>query len=416
MAIVMSRSSAGSGFFRAVCQLPRVAMESTTKRAIPPLPQDHLPMNQATQGVVTGSPEDLGHQVSMPGAWLHERQEQSVLETLEESALNMMSWTLFCCCAHMGMKAWTRFPGLTAIFASGTWKRGTNDVVTIGRISEDGYSTLCRGLRVDVEPAALNETEQGAGQDYLPIDSCPSNRHLRGSTTTMHNQRCEPVTVGNVATNDRDPAKTTTLDVVCRDKLELTFGLVASSNADDTTSDVDESGSEDGYDGTEDEGLYGVGTKRAEISPLEEKDEYRVLGRRQDSTLSDTGCPPSLRRARSTGLLRNKHDIFDDDDNEDSYWTEQVNARLSGERDSRRASYRYGWSDVAPWPREGREDETDNWRTRNSQVTQFAVPKKTSDGGQRQTDSDSTKLRRHSSPTLNVDASHSHGASRYVYA
>ncbi|KAG8220517.1 hypothetical protein J3R82DRAFT_3220 [Butyriboletus roseoflavus] len=423
LAIVVSHcSSTGSGSFRALCRSPRVAVESTTNSH--ERPQGGLPIDGATQRVVSRAPEDVGHQASMPGAWLHERQEQNMLETLEESVFNTMSWTLFCSCAPMGIKAWVSFPGLTAIFTSDAWNRGSNNVVTIRRISEHGPLTVCRGLglnKLDLDagvstPVALDKSEHGTLQ---PIESCLAIRNLRGSITRMHNRRCGPVAINNVAPMDRDPTRTTTLEVVCGDKVGLTFGLVGSSNVDhflcqeDTTSDVDDSGGDDRYDGTEDEGLFGVGTHRADTSQLEGKDGYRVLGRRQDGTLSDTGCPPSLRRVRSTGHLGKKHDIFDDDDgrpSDDPYWTEQVNARLSGERDPRRISCRYGWSDVASRPREGREDETDNWRTRSSQVTQFSAPKIKSDAGQCQGNSDGIKLRRYSSPPLNVDASHTHRA------
>lgn len=314
-------------------------------------------MDEATRRVVVGTPEDVDREASMPGAWLHERQQQSILETLDESVSDTMPWTLFYSRAQMRTKAWAHFPGLTSIFATlDPWNRSSDDVVIIERKS-------------DVDPVS---------------------------------------------------AQTTTLAIVRRDEIGLTFTLVASSSADrllcqeDISSDVDESASGDGSDGTEDERLFGVGTQHANISTLKKKDEYRVLSRRKDGALSDTGRPLSLRRARGSGYLWKKRDIFDDGTGDDSYWTEQVNARLSGERGPRRASGRYGRSDVSSWDREEREDETDNWHIRSSQVTDFAVPERTSDAVQCQVDSDSTKLRRHSSPPLNVDASLSDRAGRYV--
>lgn len=399
-------------------------MESSTnfgERMIRSLPQElHLSIDVATQRAVVGTPEDVGHRVSMPGAWLYERQEQSMFETFEESVFDAMAWTLFCSCVQIRMKTWAHLSGLTSIFgALDPCNRGPNDVAVIERKSEDGCLPVCRGLNAGVlTPAALHGSEQpGATQDHLPTESGLSMESLRGSTTTMLNRRCEPLVVGDVATKDPDLARTTTLDVVCGDTIGSAFSLVASSNADrllcqeDISFDVGECASEDG--------LFGIGTQCADISALKRKDEYRILGRRQDGALSDTGCPPSRRRAHSSGNLWKKRDVLDDGDertSDDSYWAEQVNARLSSEGSSRRASCRYSWSDSSSWPREGREDETNSWRTRSSQVTHFAAPKKTSDAVRCQADSDSTKLRRYSSAPLNTDASLSHHAGRYVYA
>ncbi|KAH0828964.1 hypothetical protein J3R83DRAFT_2393 [Lanmaoa asiatica] len=399
LAIVVSRcSSTGSTSTRATCRSPRVAVDSTTssgERVIRPLPQDHPPTNEATQRIVTGIPEDVDHRASMPGAWLHER--QNMVETLEESVPYTIPWILFYFYAQMGMKAWAHFPGTSIFTAPDPLNRNSTDVVVVRRESEGGCSPVCQGLGLNESdldpgvstPAAFNGTEQGAAQDRLLTEAGLS---LRGSITAMHDRRCEPLAIGDVATKVPDFAWTTTLHdrLLCQE---------------DTPSEADESAS-----GTEDEGLFDIGTRRTDISGLEGKDECRVLGRHQDDALSDTGCPPPLRRACSTGYLWKKRDIFDDDDegpSDDSYWTEQVNARLSGERVSRRATCRYGWPDVSSWPREGREDETDNWRTRNPQKTSGAV--------QSHANSDNTKLRRYSSPPLNVDTSLSHPAGRYVY-
>lgn len=429
LAIIISCcASKGSGSARTMCLPPRVAVESSTypgDRMIRTLPQEHLPTDEVTQRVVVaGTPEDVGHQASMPGAWLHERLEQSMQETLEESVFDTMSWMPFCSCLQlMGMKAWAHFPGLTSIFgALDPWNRGSNDVVIIERKSEDGCSPVCQGLDAGNSiPVALHGNEQqGAAPDHLPSESGLSIENLRGSATIMRNRRCEPLAIGDVATKDPDPARTTTLDVVCGDAIGLTFALVASSNTErflcheDISFDVDESPSEDGSN----EGSFGVGTQCGDMAASERKDEYRILGRRQDGALSGTSCPPPLRRTRSSGYLWKRRDVFDDDDEgtgDDSYWTEQVNARLFGDRDSGRASCRHSWSDASSWPQEGREDETDNWRTRSSQDTHFAAPKGTSDTVRCQADSDSTKLRRHSSVPLDADPSLSHRAGRYVY-
>ena len=354
----------------------------------------------------------------MPGAWLRERWEQSTLETLEESGLGTIPWTLFHVCARMGIKAWAHVSGLTCISTiSDPLNRSSNDAVTI---SEDGRSPVYQGLGLDafdldagVSIAVLDETEQlGVAPDLLLSEGGPHPGNLREPTTGMHSRRCEPPTTGGVAIRDLDPAQMTTLDVVCGDEVGLALALVAPGNTAreshqedmDMSLDGGESASEDGPD----EGLFGFGSR----SPLEKKDAYRVLGRQQDGALSDTGCPFSLRRARSVGYLREKRDVSDDDDEgtgDDFYWTEQVNARLSGERDVRLAP----GSDGCSWPREGREDESDNWRTRSSQV--FAAREETSDAVQCQVDSNSTKLRRYSSPPLNVNASLSDRAGRYVY-
>jgi hypothetical protein len=399
LAVVASRSSSVARApysTRTVCRRPTVAVDAMTnsgERLIRPLPRDYLPTDEATKSLVD-APEVVDHQTSMPGAWLHGPQEQSTLETLEESVLDTMPWTLFRSCTQMGNKIWAHVSGLTCISAaSDPLNRGSNDVVTLGRESEDGFP-VCQGLGLsafdlDAATAVLIETEQlGVAPDRLPSECGPSHE----STTGMHDRRGPPA-MGGVAIRDLDPARMTMPDVVRGDKIGLTLASVASSNTADM-SHGGESASED----VSDEGLFGVGSR----PPLERKDAYRVLGRQQDGALSDTGCPFSPRRARSAGYLRNKRDTFNDDDEgtgDDFYWTEQVDARLSGERDSCPA---LGWSGP-------REDESDNWRAR-SQV--FAAREETSDA----VDSSSTKLRRYSSPPVNVNASLSHRAGRYVYA
>ena len=404
MAIVVPRSSsvarARSYCARIACRPPAVAvdiMSNSGERVIRPDSRDSLATDEAIPSLVADIPEVVHRQEFMPGAWLHERREQSTLETLEESILDRMPWILFRSCAQMGVKSWAHVSGFTSIIAA--LNRGSNDLVTIGRKSEDARFPVCQGLDAsDLDAgvsttAVLNETEQlGVAPDRLPSELSPSPENLGESTMEMHNRRCELPAMGGVAIRDPDSV---------------------SSNADreDMSLDGDESASEDGSDG----GLSGISSHRGDISPLDRKDVYRVLGRQQDNALSDTGCPFSLRRARSTGHLSNTRDVFDDDDEGtggDFYWTEQVNARLSGERDFRPAQAPVR-SDGCSWPREGREDESDNWRTRSSQV--FGAREEPSDALQCQVDSNSTKLRRYSSPPLSANASVSDRAGRYVY-
>ena len=369
-------------------------MSNSGERVIRPDSRDSLATDEATPSLVADIPEVVHRQEFMPGAWLYEHREQSTLETLEESVLNRMQWTLLRSCAQMGIKAWAHVSGFTSIIAA--LNRGSNDMVAIGRKSEDARFPVYRGLDasdLDVGVSTivvLDETEQlSVAPDLLPSELGPSPENLGESTMEMHNRRCELPAMGGVAIRDLDPV---------------------SSNADreDMSLDGDESASEDGSNG----GLFGL---RADILPLDRKDAYRVLGRRQDGALSDAGCPFSLRRARSTGHLSNTRDVFDDDDDatgDDFYWTEQVNARLSGERDFRPAQAP-ARSDGCSWPREGREDVSDNWRTRSSQA--FGAREEPSDALQCQVDSNSTKLRRYSSPPLSANASVSDRAGRYVY-
>ncbi|KAF8557904.1 hypothetical protein OG21DRAFT_1481909 [Imleria badia] len=375
---------------RAVCRLSGVAVDATTsERGIRRLLWDRLAVHEVAE-----THDQVGHRASMPGAWLVERREQSMLDRLEESVLEAMSGTLFQSCALMGIMAWVHFFGLTEMLAAlDPLDRGSNGVVTIGRQPKDGRSPGVNESGLDAGASTsvmLDETKLlGA-----PLDSESSLiKHVRDSTMVVHDRRA-PLAISDVVVKQPGSARMATLDVVSGDQNVL---LVASSNADrgsyqeDVSSDGDASPNEDGSD----EGLFGIGTRRADV--------YRDLGRRQDGALSDTGYARTLRRARSTGYLWLKRDISDDDDEgtgDDSYWTEQVNARLSGKRDTRHEPCRYGLTDGSSWPREGREDGTDNWRTRSSQIIHVAA----------QVDDNSTKLRRYSSPSLSVNASLSHRA------
>lgn len=355
LAIVVSRSS-------------NTEMARSISTRTRPLPQDRPSIEDGIQSLLAGITEDVDHLASMPGAWLHERRKQNTFETRPEPVFDMMAWRIIYSCAQ---EAWTLFPGATLTFtASGPLDHDSSDIVTVERTFDDGDSLACQG-------SGSNEVDLDAGIPFPVVDCSPSESSLsiqnpRESTTVMDN-RHESSTTGDVAIKDLDSAQTTIPDTIREDG--LTFALVASSDADrvlcqdDTSSDSDESASGNQTDGTEGEGLFGIGAQRPDISALEREDEYRALGRRQDGALSDTGCPLLLRRVRSTGYLSRRRDVFNDGD--DSYWTEQVNARLS--------PCRYGWSEVSSWPPEGREDETDNWRIRNSQVTNSAESEKASD-------------------------------------
>ena len=378
---------------RAMYRLSRVAIDATTsEHMVRRLLLEHLAGHGGAD-----TRKEVGRRVTILGARLVERREQSMLE---EPVLHPMSASLFHSFLRMGIKAWVDFSGLTKIFVTlDLLKRGSNGVVTIGRQSKDSRSPEVNESDLDVGasfsmPMALDGTKQsGVPPDWLTSEF-RLIKHVRDSTLVMLNRRCEPLAIGDVAINEPDPARIATPDVARGDQNGLP---VASSNPDHGSyqevmpSDGDASASEDGSD----RALLGMGTQHA--------DGYRVLGRWQDRALSDTGYARRPGRARSAGHLRREHDMSDDDDEtgDDSYWAEQVNARLSGEQDTPHAPCRYGWTDGSSWPREGREDETDNWRMQSPQVTHVAA----------QVDDNGTKVRRYSSPQ---NASFSHRAGRYV--
>lgn len=402
---------APSTSIRRIHRLPTVAAHANLgKRVTRPLPQDHLSVKNGTQSPTPGIAEDV-HRPSMPGAWLHERRKQNMFDTHPEPVSGMAPWTLICVCA------WARFLGTAWTFAaSDPLDCNSNDVVAVRTLVNEA-SPVCQGPGSNkvnrvagiTTPAVLD----GAIVNCLPSQYVLSTRSRRGSDMAS----CDPSSTGNPVIKDH--GQTTILDAVRQEKIGLPLSLVASTHADrvlcqevlSQASDCDESSRGGRTEVTEDEDLFGISTQCPGTLPLERKDEYRALGRRQDGALTGTGCPLSLRRAHSTGYLWRKRDIFDDGDDvasDDSYWSEQVNARLSGVQ-----PHRYNSSDVSLWPQEGREDETDNWRIRDLHVTRSTAPEEETDVQQ---NSGSSKLCPRSSPPLSANVSLSGRAGRCVYS
>ena len=326
----------------------------------------------------------------MPGAWLLESRKQYTFETLSEPIFDKILLKRVCFWAQ---KVWSRFPGATLISAaSGPLDRDPNDVATTGRASENDGSL--QGPRSDESRLDASIMLNGTEVNCLLVESGPSVGNRSRLSTEMANRHA-PSTTDDVTTQDLDSAQTATLDVVHEGEI----GSVAPNSAnpilreEDTSLNGDERGAEDRIDGIEDEGAFGAGIQHSGISLSERMAAYRAVGR-QESALSNTRCSLPLRRAHS---IERDRDVSHEGD-DDSYWTEQVSARLCDVR-----PYRYGFSEFSPWPREGREGESDNWRVRHSSVASFVA----SDG--------ETKYRRHSSPPVSVNASLADRAGRYVY-
>ena len=326
-----------------------------------PLLRDQNEMRHLIMGVHG----DVDIRVSMPGAWHHECRMQN---TLDISTDMTVLWFVLDCAR------W-----LSGMAPSGALIHKPNYEMTVVQTFENNNSLMCQGLDANTTTPALDYVESG-----------PSDVNPHKSAT-----RCEPPTISDVAIKD--------LDTPREDGIESIFTQVASADAIHLLcQDLDrgDSTSEDRTDGTEDQGLISIDTRRPDISTLSRTDDFRVLSRRQDGTLSDTGYPLPHRRSYSAGR---KHDILDEEvSDDDSYWTEQVNSRLSSPRMWR---YGYGWSDVSLWPREGRGDKCANWRARHGVATRGAPSEKAT--------------RRHSSQPINMNASTealSEHASEYVLA
>ncbi|KAI9573280.1 hypothetical protein HD554DRAFT_2035660 [Boletus coccyginus] len=232
--------------------------------------QEQLPMHGVTLSLVFEIIEAVGRQASMPGAWFHEQ------NMLEESILDTVPRLLYRACAQMEEKTWAHLSGLTFIFTA--LNHSSDDVVTVGRKSQDGRFPVCQGPGLDEfdldVPTAINETEElNATSDRLPFEFDVHIRNPRESNTATHGRRYGLSAMGDVTT----PTPVTTLDIVLA--------------------------SEDGSDGS----LFGIGTRGTGGSPLERQEGCRDLGGRQGGALPDTGSPLLLRRARNeTG--------------DDSYW------------------------------------------------------------------------------------------------
>lgn len=395
LAMVALHSRVLSLSTRAVCRLSRVAVDSSVnsgERTIRCLSWDTL----ARHEVAADTHDEVGRRTSMPGAWFHEGQKHTSM--LEESALDTMPWTLFRTCAQlMDIKPLVHFPVLTWIFASSDLlNHDSNDEVTIGRHSDNDCSPRLNAFDSNAGPlmrVAGNRPEQlGVYPARLPSGVGDPIKKFPDVTPAMHSQIRELSAIGDVAVKDAHPL----MLQVYGDKVYthvMSSNVGGGSSREDVSSDGDEGSSEDGE-------LF-----NARLAD-ERKGVYHVPDQPQDGALPDPG-PRSHRRARSTGYR--KRDVSDDDDDEgtgdisDSYWTEQVHARLSGKQNSHRAPCGHGWTDGSSWPPEEREDESDNWRTRNSHVTQVSAPEQCQ-----------VKLRRYSSPPLNVNASLSHRVGRYV--
>ncbi|KAF8131886.1 hypothetical protein EV363DRAFT_1329424 [Boletus edulis] len=381
---------------------------------------DPFAICEAAQDLVLDTNEEVGYRTSMPRAWLHERPGQDAYDTFKRSVLTVIPWSHFYSCIQMGVRARAYFSGPTSSFGVlDHLDRGANDVIITRR---DDHSPVSNGFDLDdgvLTPAVLNGTRQsgttpdrdvaaigrpgdghssvsnefdldaaGSAPDHVSSEFGLSTRNLRGSAMTMDNRCLEPSAMRDVAVKKPDHPQMTALDI------KLAFTLVASTHVDrgshqkNPSFDGDESASKDGSDGE-----------------LWRTDDVNGEWRRQDGALSETECPLSLRRARSTGCLWRRREVFDDDGDSDS--TEQFNARLSNERESREVPCRNGWSGGSSWQREGREDETDNWRMRIPRVTQST--KEMSGARQCRIDNNSTKSRRYSSPPPNTND----GADRY---
>ncbi|KAG6382146.1 hypothetical protein JVT61DRAFT_790 [Boletus reticuloceps] len=399
---------------------------------------DPFAICEAAQDLVLDTYEEVGYRTSMPGAWLHERPGQDAHDTFKKSVLTVIPWSHFYSCIQMGVRARAYFSGPTSSFGvldhldrgasdviitgrddhspvsngfdlddgvltpavlNGTRQSGTTpdrDVAAIGRPG-DGHSSVSNEFDLDagvLTPAMLNGTEQaGSAPDHGPSEFGLSTRNLRGSAMPMDNRCLEPSAMCDVAVKEPDHPQMTALDVASEDQIGLAFTLVASTHVDrashqkNASFDGDESASKDRSDGE----LFDIGTWCA--------DDGNGEWRRQDGALSETECPLSLRRARSTGCLWRRRHVFDDDGDSDS--TEQFNARLSNDRESREVPCRNGWPGESSWQREGREDETDNWRMRIPRVTQS--PKEMSGARQCRIDNNSTKSCRYLSPPPNAN-------------
>jgi hypothetical protein len=164
--------------------------------------------------------------------------------------------------------------------------------------------------------------------------------------------------------------------------------------------------------GSECEDVSDSDSQGVEVALPEKRYEHSVLGRRTAS-LDATVTP--LRRARSMGYLLKKRELSDDNEvgGGDTFWADQVDARLSGRQDiyqaPRRSEQRYSSCDPF-WYQGGREDDVDNWRERHPQDTYIGNENPISDKpGQdeylgTQIEEGGTRERRYSMPPLKFDS------------
>lgn len=165
------------------------------ERAIRYLPWHHRPEIQEASRCLVDDPRWVSHRAPVPCPRLLERQEQSALM---ESVVDTMSWTLF---AQMGIKTWTHFPCLTLSFdVLDPLDRGSGDVVTFGRGSEEACSPEMDGFDFDggiSTPAAPNGAEiSSAALNRIHSEPDLSVGH---SIMAMHNRHRGPLAICDVA-------------------------------------------------------------------------------------------------------------------------------------------------------------------------------------------------------------------------
>ncbi|KAG9312330.1 hypothetical protein JVU11DRAFT_7646 [Chiua virens] len=343
------------------------------KRRIGSSAKEHLSTYEV-ECLTADTVENVYARAFAPGPWITEHQTESALKTLHNFIRDEIQtlWKLF---SHIGTKAWARVLDLAAP------SYGLNDAVVLERYREDEHSLLCQKSGVSRLAMLAGDERLVPAANRLASESSLSTGNV---STAVHH----PLQVPSVI-NDHDvavgpiSAQGTASDKVCKPvsswrkirsvvdaaKVKLNLDTTLSPDGDDIASEFGSAGSGDGE-------LLSVDTQRV-----------------GDRALSGLGSPLLLSRARTAGHLWRKHDRFDDDEGtgDDPYWMEQVYARLSGEFHLGR--YRYGWSDPS-WSRDGCEDD---WRTRSSQI----VAESAGPDDVQPTDS---KLRRYSSPCLNVNA------------
>ncbi|KAF8845909.1 hypothetical protein BDN67DRAFT_1064438 [Paxillus ammoniavirescens] len=397
---------------------------------------DNFMEGKVIDDMINGGAEDLkGQRSIMPGAWLEELQGQGAIIG---AARELVVHTVERCSCGLSVA----YPTSTSVDSTGHVAKNSRCVAApIRYVSKDHQPnnddrTFWTNLDASkVQTIAFNplhkftpyDTKREA-QKHTPLTVLSENDPELLGTGTPCRLSTRPSEKYGPVVKDRNGAEGTV-------ELELDYDIMKpdSGHADKFTSTStpeisshndldpppptqpqrDESSSGRQMDDGPDCGdVSDSDSQGMEVALPKKGYEHNVLGRRTAS-LDVTVTP--LRRARSTGYLLKKRELLDDNEvvGGDSFWADQVDARLSGRQDiyqaPRRSEHRYSSCDPF-WYQGGREDDVDNWRQRHPQDTYIGkenpIPDK---AGQveylgTQIEEGSTKERRYSMPPLKFDS------------